>query len=271
MRTIVAAISLALLSAGSALAAPPPGPRNASPDILRHVRSPLLQLRTDGNGRALPAVSDADVGDADSFGRKVTYVGIIASEDVDLEVSGCQPSTDPGYQCVTLNPQPQSTSFNFSDMGHITLPANSTHSLLCFQFTTIQSWEFNNETSSPAESQLDFNESVTIESPLLDDPSLIDPTTGQPFAGKLTAGIGTDIGDGGTLQPGQDRYHSAWSTRACQGGAISKSALKSIYNLPDNIVDRFFREPMTIRLNARGDATLVQFGGMTFGVRFYGD
>lgn len=214
----------------------------------------------------------ADVGDPDSFGRRVRYVGLIASEFVDLETpGGCQATTDPGYECVTLNPQPQSTTFSFNDMGHITLPARATHSLLCFQMTALNTWQFKNDTTTPQMARIVLDESVTIENPLLADPSLIDPTTGQPFNGKLTSRIGLAARHWATLQPGAEVGDSGWVTRGCQGGAISKSALKQIYGLPDAIVNQFFQKPMTIRVNASGQAQLVEFAGVTFGVRFYGD
>lgn len=264
------ALSL-LLAAGAAAAAPPQNPRSHSPDLFPHANNRLSHLLMQANSGA-PLVSSADVGDADSFGRDVVYAGIIGSQDVYLQ-EDCTgfPSGDPGNQCIVLNPQPAVTTFNLNDIGHITLPGNSTHSLLCFQTTTFQGWDFRNETGSIGESQVRFEESLTIESALLNDPSLIDPSTGLPFNGKLTSYIGTNIGDGGTLQPGEDRHHEAFVTRTCQGGAISKAALSMEYGLPASIVNKFFKQPITIRLNVNGHAGLAEDAFLSMGVRFYGD
>lgn len=257
--------------AGTAFAASPSRLHTNSPDLFppSHARSSHMLMQASA---ASPLVSSAGVGDADSFGRNVVYAGIIGSEDVYLE-EDCTgfPTGDPANQCIVLNPQPTTTSFDLSDVGHITLPANSTHSLLCFHTTTFQSWSFLNETASAGESNLRYQETATIESDLLSDPSLIDPTTGLPFNGKLTTNIGTNMEDGGTLQPGEDRHHEAWTTRTCQGGAISKASLSSLYGLPDSVVSKFFKKPITIRLNVSGNATLAQEALVILGVRFYGD
>lgn len=272
MHPISKFMALPLALAGSAaMAAPPPSAHLKSPDVMSQSRSHTLQFHTLASG-SFQAVSAADVGDADSFGRNVVYAGIIGSEDVYL-LEDCTgfPTGDPANQCVLLNPQPSVTTFTLNDIGHITLPANSTHSLLCFHTTTFQGWDFLNETSSVGESQIRYEESLTIESELLNDPSLIDPTTGLPFNGKLTSFVGTNIGDGGTLQPGEDRHHEAFVTRTCQGGAINKAALSTEYGLPDSIVNKFFKKPITIRLNVNGNARLAEDAFLSMGVRFYGD
>lgn len=271
VKSLIVAVSPMLIGAGAALAAPVQGLHPHSPDSIPKNRSHLLQFHTSANG-SLQAVSAADVGDADSFGRNVVYDGILGSEDVSLQ-EDCTgfPSGDPGNQCVVLNPQPAFTSFDLTDIGHVTLPANSTHSILCFHTTAFQSWYFRNETASAGESNLLIEESLTIENPLLDDPSLIDPTTGAPFNGKLTAYIGTETSDGGTLQAGEDRHHGGYVTRTCQAGAISTSYLTTVYGLPNSVVKNFFKQPITIRLNVNGNATLVQDAFLSMGVRFYGD
>ncbi|HET7562925.1 MAG TPA: hypothetical protein VFJ87_11165 [Rhodanobacteraceae bacterium] len=264
------ALTLAMAAAG-AIAGPSRPAVELSPGALLHAQLRAAQMQAHRRPRLPPGYSTS-VGDPDSFGRSVRYAGMIASAFIDVEESGgCLPSSDPADQCVIVNPQPQLTSFSFNDMGHITLPGNSTHSLLCFQMTSLNSWMFQNNTASPQEAQIAFNESVTIESALLDDPSLINPVTGQPFNGSLTAPIGLLSEHWGTLQPGADEGDSGWVTRACQAGAISKQALKEDYGLPDSIVNQFFQRPITLRLNASGRAQMVQFAGASFGVRFYGD
>lgn len=264
------ALSLSL-AVGSALASPPQPLHPGAPDVRPSARSHILQIHGLPGG-SLQAVSAADVGDADSFGRNVVYAGIIGSDDVYLQ-QDCAgfPGGNPSNQCLVLNPQPAVTNFDLTDIGHITLPANSTHSILCFHTITFQGWDFANETGAAGESEIRFEESLTVESDLLNDPSLIDPTTGLPFNGELTAYVGTNIGDGGTLQPGEDRHHEAFATRTCQGGAISTSALKELYGLPDQVANKFFKEPITIRLNVNGTASLVHDAFLSMGVRFYGD
>lgn len=260
-----------LLIAGSAaLAAAPRDPRLHAADLLP--KSGALQQHRLVQSAAGPLISNADVGDADSFGRNVTYAGLAQTGQVILQ-EDCSIVTGlgPDDRCVTVNAQPASTSFSFNDLGRMTLPARSTNDLLCFHSTTFQTWQFFNETGSASQAAIRYTESITIENPLLDDPSLMDPTTGLPFNGSLTVGIGTSLLDLETMQPGDDKVRNENVTRTCLGGAISKRALSEDYGLPDSVVKQFFKQPMTIRLNVSGRASLVVDSSLLFGVRMYGD
>lgn len=265
-----AVAALGLLWAGAGLAvAPQQDPHPQSPDLQGRTHTRLSHVLVQANPHA-PAVSDADVGDADSFGRNVVYAGLLASSQVDMR-EDCSVGGYPGETCVTLSPQPAVTPFDFEDMAHITLPGNSTHSLLCFHTTTFRGWQYFNATGANANAQFEYEESVTVESDLLNDPSLIDPSTGLPFNGKIRAYIGTDVLDSKTLQAGFSEYHHEWGSRTCQGGLISKNSLLTQYNLPQSIVDKFFKQPITLRLNIEGSAALVSDGEIVTGIRFYGD
>lgn len=263
------AVALGLLWAGTVLAVAPPSVHQHSPDLQNRARTRISHLLMQANASA-PAVSDADVGDADSFGRNVVYAGLLASSDVNL-AEDCSPGGTPLDNCVTVNPQPSVTSFDFEDLAHITLPGKATHSFLCFHTTTFHFRHYQNETSGMFDAHFGYEESVTLESDLLNDPSLIDPTTGLPFNGKIRNYIGTDVNDRMSLMPGQSGSHSEWSSRTCQGGIISKNYLTTEYNLPQSIVDQFFKHPITLRLNIEGNAGLVTDGYIITGIRFYGD
>lgn len=260
MQTFVkmTAVALALASTAGFAAAPPLAAQAGS-----------ATLRSTA-GLSLP--TRLDVGDPDSFGRQVRYMGVIASVFVDLEpTGGCQASTDPSWQCVILKPQPQLTTFSFNDMGHITLPGRSVHSLLCYESTALNSWQFDNVTATSQWAQIAFNQSLTIESAVLADPALIDPTTGQPFNGKLTVHTGLALNESQTLAPGAQQGHTGWISRGCQGGAISLTILQQQFGLSASVAKRMLQMPMTIRLNVNGRAQTVDSAGISFGVRFYGD
>jgi hypothetical protein len=265
------AAAAALVAFGTALSATPPDPRGHSADLLPRSGTHLPRLRSTIN-MAAPMVTDGDVGDADSFGKKVIYEGLAQSGQV-VATEDCSVVTGlgPDDRCVTINPQPAVTTFDFTDLGRMTLPAKSTADLLCFHATTFESWDFVNGGASPDDAQLSYSESVTIENDLLDDPSLVDPTTGAPFNGSLTVSIGPSRFENMTLQPGADISRSQIGSRTCIGGAISKKALSETYGLPDSIVDKFFKQPITIRLNLTGRMRLATDASLMFGVRFYGD
>lgn len=256
------------IAAGAALASPPPSFHPHSPDLQNRAHTRLSHLLRQANPRA-PAVSDADVGDADSFGRTVVYAGLLGDADVDLEPD-CSSQGSPA-DCVTLNPQPAVTRFDREDVVHITLPGNTTHSFLCFQTSTYRDWGYMNHSSTPADAEFRYQESVTLESDLLKDPSLIDPSTGLPFNGKIRSYVGTDLFDSRTLEGGFQESHGEWSSRTCQAGLISKSYLETVYDLPPSVVNQFFKQPITLRLNLEGGAALVDYGYIITGIRLYGD
>lgn len=141
------------------------------------------------------------------------------------------------------------TSFSFNNLGTITLPSKSTTDLLCFATTALRQWDFFNETASPANARFRYNVSVTISNALLNDPSLIDPTTGAPFNGQITVGIGETLLDAKTLQPDASENHQGFASRTCQAGALSKDSLSQTYGLPNNIVNKFFKQPITLSIN----------------------
>lgn len=277
-KPLAAVLTLILAGAmpGLAVAAGSPDLRHASPDLLPGDAARLQRLRNDAAMMSPFGVTDADVGDANSFGRNVVYIGLVQSGQVTLQES-CVPAPGdpplgPDDRCVTVNPQPASTSFSFNDLGRITLPAKSTRSLICFHSTTFQYWDFLNETASNAAARIRFRESVTIENPLLNDPSLIDPNTGLPFNGKFDVSIGTSLNDSETpFAPAQNRNRNEIVSRTCIAGAVSKRALRENYGLPDTIVDKFFKQPITIRVNLAGNAALVDYASLIYGVRFFGD
>ncbi len=262
------AFFLAMASASAAMAAGHVKLPANSPDMVSRNPSHTLSMHL---GAVTPMLSDADVGDADSFGSKVLYMGLLGSGDVYLQEDCTGVTLGPNDRCVTVNPQPAFTSFSFNNLGSITLPAKSTQDLLCFATTAFRGWNFFNETASPANAQFRYNVSVTVTNSLLNDPSLIDPTTGMPFNGQLTVYIGESLVQNKTLQPGANEFQQGFASRTCQAGALSKDSLSQTYGLPDNIVSKFFKQPITLSINLSGNAALVQDASILAGIRFYGD
>src|SRR6476659_1999489 len=126
---VVAFSTLAALSQ----AAPPATQRvDDSSDVARRgFRQPNLPSLSD-----LPSgLTNADVGDADSFGRAVNYlgfaqaVGAVIAEDCSLYDAGT---------CTTItNPADPTVAFYIGSASDVVikLPARATKSLLCFTFT----------------------------------------------------------------------------------------------------------------------------------------
>jgi len=260
--TVAAGLAIAG-SLGIALAAPPdvdvPG-RSADTAVPHGTPSP--------KAAGVPAASPSpdDVGDADSFGRAVQFLGL-ADGDVDL-AADCTGDTFP---CTVLAPSPASTSFDYMDLGHITLPAKAAHSLLCYWFSPFLTVGYGNDGASPVVAHLNYTPTVTIENPFLDDPSLIDPTTGLPFGGSLLTGMTSSETFETPLDPGAHVTERTRDSAVCIAGLISKSTLVSTYGFTDDQARDFFKQPMTLRLNVSGSAQYVDCAALYFGWRIVGD
>lgn len=265
--TLVMAITMA------ANAAPKGAVIERSPDVLRGLKMPAprsttpLILSPGVTAAAAPTVEE--VGDPDSFGRNVTYLGLAQTQSV--LVTGDCTGSDPAFErCVVANPAPAPTSFNESDLATITLPAKASKSLLCFTLTPSVQVGWFNFLASPATARFSATAVITIENPLLDDPTVIDPGTGLPFGGSMTVGLST-FHDAHTLQPGESDSKTLFMTRSCIAGIVNKRNLVEGYGFTENQAKEFFKKPMTLRFGARGTVALADFANYFYGFRLYGD
>jgi hypothetical protein len=231
-------------------------------------------LRSDLRAKAAP--TDAEVGDAESFGRNVRWIGLLQSGNVSLQpdctpVPG-DPPPGPDDRCVTLNPAPAVTSFDLPDIGRIKLPARASSSLLCHWLTPIAFYTLQNTTGVfQPNAQFRLQPYLVIENPVLADPALIDPATGLPFGGRIETGFAASYRDSTSLQPGE-RQSRQWSeSRTCIAGFMSKRNLVEGYGLTDAQARNFFRSEMTLRFGLRGSASLVAGANVIYGLRVMGD
>lgn len=216
----------------------------------------------------------AEVGDADSFGRRVVWIGLATTGVVFLS-SDCTP--DPGNplgpddRCVVLNPAPLATTpFNYPDLGRITLPGDSVNSLICHWATPNIFYSFQNTTASPVSAQFRASATYRIESEVLQDPSLINPITGSPFAGGFDVSIPGAL-DRQTLAAGASQTHRISATRTCIAGLVTKAALVRDYGLTSAQAKKFFQKPVTIKVGVSGSALSVSSASISFSTRFTGD
>ncbi len=259
-----AALTLAT-TLGVALAASPSDidvPGRSADMTVPHGAPPAAKA---GNTQAA-SPSPGDVGDADSFGRSLQWLGL-ADGEVDL-AADCTGDTFP---CTVLAAPPAVTSFSYTDLGHITLPARAAHSLLCYWFSPFLTIGYGNDGVTPVVAQLNYTPTVTIENPLLDDPSLIDPTTGLPFGGQLLTGMTSQEHFQVPLSPGVHTTERTRDSAVCIAGLISKQTLTDLYGLTDAQARDFFKQSMTLRLNVDGTAQYVDFATLYFGWRLVGD
>ena len=213
-----------------------------------------------------------DVGDPDSFGRPVRWLGVVGTKTLDISTE-CTPPPEgePEELCLQIDPDTHSASGEYRDIGTITLPAGSTHSQICHWLSPTMNGFFANDTGlDNRNARLTLFPTVTFENAALNAPGLVDPNSGLPLAGKVEAGVPA-ISIDMVLDDGERTNARNTSTRTCTGGLMSKSTLMDYYGLSSRQVRDFQNNPTTIRLNMRVMASYVEQGYVGYVVRFVGD
>lgn len=274
-RALAACLSVALLATLIAHAARMDGTAaapTASADLLPNAKAKRLAASaaaTRGVRSSLAPTGD-DVGDVDSFGRSLVWLGVTQG-NIDLS-SSCPPDDgDPTTNCVVLNSYPSTTAFTLNDIAHVTLPGKSANSLLCYWFSPILNVQYSNPGAASDVGMLAYSPTLTVESEVLDDPALIDPTTGVPFDGKLITGMTSSEHFEVPLAAGQQLFERSRDSAVCIAGLLSRRALTDTYGLTDAQAKQVFKKPVTLRLNVGGSVRLVDEASLMFGLRVVGD
>jgi hypothetical protein len=221
--------------------------------------------------QAAPTVEE--VGDPDSFGRDVIYLGNAQTANVALQAD-CTPDPSapplPNDRCVTLAAQPSPTIWNEDGLATLQLPADSTKSLICFALTPNVNYEYNNLTGvAQPNARFTARAVITIENEVLDDPTLIDPNTGLPYGGKMTLPLST-WSESRSIAPGEREQKSMFLSRHCIGGLVSKRSLVGS-GLSETQAKQFFKKPMKFTFGASGTVQIVDSANYFYGIRLYGD
>jgi hypothetical protein len=269
-----AALTMSSLVAGAAPAGK--GSLERSPDVLAPAqvkkrlpeRSALpLVLAPTVLAAAAPTVDE--VGDADSFGKNVIYLGLAQTLPVTL-ADDCSTSDPTLERCIVQNAPPAVTTFDEPGLATMSLPAKASRSLLCFTLTPFIFVDWQNTTGGPALASFSATADITIANPLLDDPALIDPGTGLPFGGSIDVSLST-WNNRHTLQNGEVDTERSTQTRACIAGIISQRSLVENYGLTAAQAKEFFKKPITLTFGSRGSVSLSTFTQYFYGFRVYGD
>jgi len=210
-----------------------------------------------------------EVGDPDSFGRDVTYLGLGSIPPFYLQPD-CTDELAAGVQCQVPLPPPSFTEFSVLESDSIQLPARASNSLLCFAITPSVNRRFQNNLTTNEQAMLLTRALISIESPVLENPNLINPDTGLPFNGRITFGFITNS-ENRSLAPGGFDSQVTVLTRSCQGALVSKRALIGTYGLTQSQANSFFNNRITVRLGMSGAARMVESLIHGYGIRLYGD
>jgi hypothetical protein len=211
----------------------------------------------------------------ETFGTTARFLGGVNSGFVVLDPTCVfEPGDElgPEDRCILITNPAATLPFDERDLGRVTLPANSLKSIIYLVPNFNYNYQFLNATSFPVGNALfNFQPYVTIESAALSDPALLNPVSvppNQPFNGKVDLILGGRRNVDRTLAAGERDREVFNYTRA---GGFTKTFMREQFNLPDKVIDRMFREPMTIRLNIRGNVRRVSDGFMFFGLRIIGN
>jgi hypothetical protein len=210
-----------------------------------------------------------EVGDADSFGRDVIYLGLASLAPFYLH-QDCIDELAAGFECQVPLPAPAATEFTPTASDSIQLPARVSNSLLCFAITPAVNRTFRNDSTVPAQALLATRALLTIESPVLQNAALINPDTGLPFGGKIEVAIVTHS-ESRLLAPGFFDTTLISLSRVCQGALISKRMLVDRYGLSQTQANNFFNNRITLRVGMSGTAKSVMAMIHSYAIRLYGD
>jgi hypothetical protein len=261
-KTLIVALLAVAATVSTGSAAPRPA-REKSMDAPRQGRRlpPLPNMP-----EAAMSPSSADVGDGDSFGRSVNFLGYAQTNGVSVwwDCTDQPPGT-----CVVPDAETSSGSLTYiGDEAVIHLPARSARSLLCFVINPFGFAFFNNTSATRQNARYSMAAVWRIESEVLDDPALINPATGLPFGGFIQSSSSL-ASENFPLEPGTQRDIQMFYTRTCNAGNLTRRGLVGM-GLTDAQAREVFRKPITLRFGA---GVTVSWGNafLTPGVRVLGD
>jgi hypothetical protein len=212
------------------------------------------------------------VGDADTFGKPMRWIGLLQTGSLTLSSANCADwsPNGPDDRCVPLNAA-GTTNFTFTDLARVTLPGKSAENVICNWTMPYINYTVANPGPAPAQAVFALRATFRIESDVLNDPALINPGTGMPFNGMFDVGLVTYREDQ-TLAAGAQQSRTIYPSRLCAAGIVSRVNLKLAYGLSEKQVNEFFKKPITIRAGMAGSALNVTQGGIaTVSTRLTGD
>lgn len=235
-------------------------------DVKKEQQSPINSLLT-----------AADVGEPDSFGKTVKFLGTAATGVVYVYHS-CDPQVLLDELEVTLGADDRclahtvggaTSSATFNDLGRITIPGRTADNVIYFVLNNTVSSGLQNDFANNLPVSFSYSPRLTIESAALNDPSALDPVTGQPLNGVLTVtAFGARVFNK-IIAPNDFEFSfDHYSTAATRGFARSYFA---DLGLPQTVINNLYRQPMTIRLGMRVSVRNVSSGQYLYAMRLTGN
>ncbi len=214
-------------------------------------------------------LSAAEVGDPESFGKRLRWLGFVQTELLDFQTD-CSGAAAEGERCVEMPDDLSFSEFDERELASISLPAKAASTMICQWITPFIFYSFDNPSKKiePAAS-LFLQPYVTVESELFDDPALTDPVTGEPLAGAYEYNAAASFYRQRQLDPGETSVDFTNFSRVCIAGILNPKQLSEL-GLTEKQIRTFFRKPITIRFNVRGSTESVGSARIFYGMRLVG-
>ena len=271
LKTLLLCTTTGLLLASSLDAAELRKRALPEPDLLPPNKSSNSKMVSAAAPTTLAGLSRDDVGDPESFGNHLVWLGLAQTQTVSLRAD-CS-GADPTYErCITLNAQPASTSFDEKKLDYLIIPGGSSLSLLCQWITPFWQYQFHNQTGvAQPNARISLMPYLTIYNDVLNDPAAIDPGTGLPYGGQMELGLAMTHMESRSLDVNERHMQRINYSRVCIGGIVSRYGLETMFGLPPHLADAFLQKDTTILFNLRGSAALVSDATLFYGARIIGD
>ncbi len=211
--------------------------------------------------------------DPESFGKSVSFLGTLRSNGfviLDPTCSFAPGDIGPDDRCITLAASPGLTTFNERDLGSVVIPGNSARTNIYMIFSHYVDFEFFNGTGvQQNNARFVYVPYITIEGAALNDPRALDPTTHDPLNGKLDINLSSRRFIDRSLGV-NERIHEIFNYSRALIAGVNKTALIAD-GMPSDIVDKLFRETITIRVNMSGSVRHVTGANLTYNARLMGN
>ena len=236
----------------------------------------LAEIKKDQQNPVNSLLTAADVGEPDSFGKNVKFLGTAATGTVYVYRS-CDAQILLDEMEITLGADDRclvhtggaTSSATFSDLGRITIPGRTADNVVYFILNNTLSSQTQNDSAGGLPVLSSYVPRLTIESAALNDPAALDPVTGQPLNGVLTiSAFGSRVFNKTVPAGDFEFFFDAYSSAATRGFARSYFA---DLGLPAAVVNNLYRQPMTIKLGMRVVVQNVSFAQHSYAMRLTGN
>jgi hypothetical protein len=220
----------------------------------------------------LAALSAADVGEPDSFGKNVKFFGF-ASSGIVIFTTDCSEANvgilGPDDRCHLITDQNVVTGANDINLGRITIPGKSVDNVLHVISRGSYTYSMSNLGTVPSIARVGYVPSITLESVAFNDPSAIDPATGLPMNGSLRS-TGTNL-----FSTTKMIAAGAFENVSQRSGSSSTLGFSREYfrqiGMSDAAINLFYKKPVTIKIGIRASTQLVSEAVFSYSIRLMGN